>query len=256
MKRFRGGIGRVIVGLFALVMLGALGVDHIGLSPDPAYAQGGPRHHFSIIGTDGQPITNGRCRFLTAGTNTNLTIYTNRTLATTTTNPATIDTTSGACEAFLPDATDTIDVIVYVDGGSYKGAVHRADAMSRTSIKKIVVAGSGGLKHIAIPFPAASASAQSSTLTLPRGALITRVLAETTTAVATSTTNLTSADSGAGTFSGRLCNAVTTGAVGFADCAPATLLMADSSSALRVHNTNHETGGFFHVYYVLPGNEP
>ena len=255
MKRFRGGIGRVIVGLFALVAVGLLGVDHIGLSPDPAYAQGGPRHHFSIIGTDGQPITSGRCRFLTAGTNTNLTIYTNRTLATTTTNPATIDTTSGACEAFLPDATDTIDVIVYVDGGSYKGAVHRADAVSRTSIKKIVVAGSGGTKHLAVAFPAASASRQTSTVTLPRGALVTRVVAETTTAVAASTINLSSADAAVTSSDNRLCDAVSTAAVGFAFCSPSQFLVADASAAFTIHNTSHETGGFFHVYYHLAGNE-
>lgn len=247
MRNWRKRLGTVGIAVLALVALSSV-VD-VGL----AFAQGGPKHIFNVVGDNGDPITSGRCRFLTAGTNTNLTLYTTRTLATTKTNPVTVDTTTGTCEAYLPDATDTIDVIVYVDGGSYKGSGVRADAVSRTSRKNLVVS-HAGLKRLAVPFSlTASASTTSSTYTLPAGARVTHAIVETTSLVAASTANIALAG-----IQGSLCSATSTAAVGFAACnLDGNAGTVVSANAAVTYNTQaHDSAGFAHVFYVLAGNEP
>src|SRR3990167_210072 len=247
MRNLRKRLGMVGIAFLALVALS--GVVDVGV----ARAQGGAEHQFSITGDDGSVIPSGRCRFLTAGANTNLTLYTTRSLATTKTNPVTIDTTTGVCKAFLPLGTDTIDVIVYVDGGSFKGSDRRADAVSRTSRKNIVVSHSA-LKHLAVPFSAtASTSTTTTTYTLPPGARAQAAIIETTTAVAASGINVNLAGT-----QGGLCSDASTAVVGFAACnldgSSGNVLTANA--AVTLHNQNHPSEGLAHIWYVLAANEP
>lgn len=216
-----------------------------------AHAQDLDRVSYSlgVVGNNGEPITAGRCRVMTAGTNTNATIYSDPGLVTAATNPLTINTTNGSCIWFATGSVTSFDVLVLVDGGSYKGSRLRAQAVTRQGPKRVEVARASAERILAVPFSRSiSSAATTTTYTIPKGALIKDVLIETTTGIAASTMNVGSGASSP--LHANLCGAKTTATTGgFVDCAPTSLLMA-ASTALVYNTQDHDVAGYIWVRYI------
>lgn len=222
----------------------------------PVSAQTERRFWLAAKGDNGTTITDGFCRVVNAGLNTQPTIYSDRTLATTATNPITLDATSGECSWYLDGATTAVDVIMAVTAGAYKGARIRVDNVRRDNAKTVMVGRSQSEKVAMIALPAAAAGTITATsYTVPAGALIKDAVVEVTTAVAASNLRVGSLDVGAYAGSIRLCSSVSTAAVGFVNCAPSALLHA-ASNAISINNDNHAVSGYVYIFYKELGNEP
>lgn len=252
-KAFRWGLAT----LLATLLL------PLAIAPPDALAQQN-RYFLQVTGDDGLAITAGRCRVLDAGTNTDSTIYSDSALATTTTNPITISssgTALGQCGWYLSTSTTSVDVLIVVDSGAYKGARVRVDNLTRTGPRRIIVNRASGTKVLMVPMPAsASLTATADSRTLPQGALIVDVIGEVTTGVANSHFMV-----GAGGSIQNLCGgsvalgSLPTSTVRFASCREGTTLLPvlnHVSSAIRLNNQNHATAGYLWIFYRETGNEP
>ena len=247
---------------FSLGLLGLLVLAGVG----PASAQTG-RFWLQAIGDNNEAITSGRCLVFTNNANTLATIYTTVALSTTASNPLTVSTANGVCEWFMPTSTTTVDVIMVVDGGAYKGHRIRVDDVTRTGQHTVRVNRASGLKVLAVPFTAtASADVQTTTYTLPAGAAVERVTVQTTTAV-TGAFPFAGLSTGiavglAGHSAAALCSDARTNQIGLVNCPntaqtlPYTALSATATTAVTYHNQNHATAGFAWVFYTEAGPVP
>lgn len=208
-----------------------------------------------IRGDTDEVIVDGRCRILTAGAQTDATIYTTGTLATAATNPLTIDSSAGTCTWYAPSTTTSFDAIVAVTAGPFKGSVQRVDNVTRAGQKKVVVSRSLGLKAYMVTIPVnATANTISSGITLPAGTMLTHATLETTTAVAASRTLIGFAAGGHG-YVGSICDG-SAAVVGVIDCElPRALVVVASTIAYSTQG--HGSGGYATIY-ALPSalNEP
>ena len=240
----------------------------LGLTVAPSWAA--TRFWLQGQGDNLEAITSGRCLVLTAGANTLAgSIFTTNALTTAATNPVAMSSTTGVCEWFSATATTPFDVILVVDSGPYKGTRIRVDNVTNTGQHLVKVRRSHGLKVLMIPYPsAASATATTDTRTLPAGALVSRVVLMTTTAVAGSSIALGQGANGA---EANLCNGrapdtrealseSSTAAVGFSQCSstppgvPRQAFLAAANGAVRITNQNHASAGFAFVFYHESGN--
>ena len=243
-RRIRGG-------LFALTLLCALALP-FGVTP--ALAQTSAPFRLQLVKSDDPnvPVTDTAfCRVMTAGAQTEPTIYTTGTLATAATNPLTVNTTTGQVEFFMDGATTTVDAICWADTGTHAGTRKRVDAVSRAGAKRVVLDNSSPMKTAIFvnSITAGGVAAVSSTATLPVGALIKDALVETVTAVASSTLYV-----GRSPAASNICADVATSAVGFVNCAPTTLLNTAVLGVLAFSDGGHASKTYTYVHYYETGN--
>ena len=199
----------------------------------------------------------GRCRILTAGTfNTDAVVYTDQNQTTRSTTltvagyaPTIALDSSGSCKWYAPTGTDSFDVIVYIDSGTYAGLRARVDGVTRQSLKQARFTRAYPYRVKSIPFTQ-NTNTQTSTVQLPAGAVVTAAVVEVTTAAtgsvsfgAASPLSLTS-----------FCNAVGTTTAGFAICSMALSVNVGSAAvALQYQTSNTAVSGFLSVFYVTQG---
>lgn len=203
-------------------------------------------------------VNQGRCRVLTTGTfNTDATIYTDSaqtTLATTLTvagySPTIALDTQGQCKFYAPTSVQTVDVIIYIDAGTYAGMRTRVDGLTRQSLKQAVFVRSYPYRVKSISFTQNTIT-QTSSIQLPAGAVATAAVVEVTTAAAGSTVSFGAAAPLAVT---SFCNAQTTATAGFFVCGTGLSGNVGSSAiALTYQTTNNAIAGFLSVFYVSSG---
>ncbi|MBI4060140.1 MAG: hypothetical protein HY403_01790 [Elusimicrobia bacterium] len=218
--------------------------------PAAVAAQSNPRYWLQVVGDDDSVITSGYCRPLTAGTNTEPTVYTTATLATAKSVPISINTTTGECEWYQTRG-QTYDVMVYVTAGTYRGTQMRVKNF--TGVGKAVAPAGGAMKVMVVPFSAtASLTTTQASESVPAGALIKDILIETKTPVSASRINVGLLRPGQ--EYDNLCARISTATVGFANCSVTTYLTPENLTITH-NNENHASAGYLYVYYLRGGND-
>ena len=241
----QGLMKRVLIGLVALLAVAS-----------QAEAQATRAFRVQAVGDDGTALTSGKCVVKDAGLQTDATIYADGQLASTTTNPVTLDTSSGDCVWYMPTTTTSVDVIIGITGGPYQGRIVRVDNVRRDSAKQVVVSRSTGILAYLVTVPAsASASSTDTGIVLPAGSMVTHATYQAVTTSASAGIHVGFASGGHGGIA-SICSAASGSSVGVVDCNPTKFLVSTQSN-LAFTNQGHTAGGYA-VVYVLPSalNQP
>mgnify|MGYP001570931306 FL=1 len=249
---------RKVIGLLALLV--SL-ITFPGLSLAQQVTAAHERYSFvaQAVGDDGVALgAVGRCRILTAGTfNTDATVYSdqNRTTAATTLtvtgySPTIAMDAAGACKWYAPQSIASVDVIVYIDSGSYAGLRARGDGVTRQGLKAVQLNRGSPSRVKSIPFTR-NTTTQVSTVQLPAGAMAEAATIEVTTAAAGGSVSFGAADP---LTVSSFCNAQSTATAGFSVCSGTLALSTGTSAiALRYQTTAVDAAGFLNVFYVVAG---
>ena len=203
-------------------------------------------------------ITTGRCRILTAGTfNTDATVYTDGNLSTAATTltaagfaPTIALDATGTCKWFMPTGTNSADVIVYIDSGSYAGLRSRIDGVTRTGLKQALFTRNSAYRMLSIPFRQ-NTSTITSTTKVPAGAVVQAASVEVTTAVGAATVNFGAATPLTPT---SFCSAASAASAGFVLCSTTLSTMVGSTAlALQYSTTASAVTGFLNIFYLITG---
>lgn len=232
--------------------LGGLLILSSLLLPLTASAQE-PRFFIGIVDEDtpGVALTSFQCRVFTQNTNTQSSIFSDRSLATAITQP--ITASNRQCEWYISGgSTATLDVQIIVTGGTYQGRTVRVNAVTAAGPRRAIIPRTGTYV-IAVPFSNAN-GITTTTYNLPPGTVILGGVVEVTSAVALAAGELRVLDAGVVAATGGpqyICRTIDLVTTGFKPCDDG-LTVTTARRAIAYSTSNHSASGYLYFSVVAP----